>query len=44
MIELMRGIKLKSESKVTPRFLAVGLGEIWLPRISMEKEDVKYLR
>ena len=37
-----QGIKL--ESKITPRFLAVGVGEIWLPRISMGKEDVKFLQ
>ena len=37
-------MKLKSESKITPRFLADGVGEIWLPKIAMGKEDVKFLR
>ena len=41
-IKLMLGIKLKSESKITSRFLAVGVGQIWLTRISMGKEDVKF--
>ena len=36
--------KLKSESKMTPRFLAVGVGEMLLPRISMGKEELKLLR
>ena len=29
--------KVEIKSKITPRFLAVGVGEIWLPRILWEK-------
>ena len=32
------------ESKVTPRFLVVGVGEMLLPWISIGKEDTKSLR
>ena len=37
------GINLKSESKIMPRFLSVGVGEMLLPRISIGKEDVNFL-
>ena len=34
-------IKLKSELKMTSRFLAVGVGEMLLPRISMRNKEFK---
>ena len=40
---LMHGVDLR-ESKMTPRFLAVGVGGMLLPRISMGKEELKLLR
>ena len=36
--------KVETSSKITPRFLAVGVGGIQLPRISIGKDDVKFLR
>ena len=41
-MELILGIKLKSESNMTPRFLAVGVGEMLLLRISIVKEKLKF--
>ena len=42
-IEFIWGINLKSESKTTPRFLAVGVCNMLLPRISLAKEDATTL-
>ena len=35
--------KVEMWTKITPRFQAVVVGEIWLPKISIGKEDVKFL-